>query len=585
MSLLRRLFLLVMCFFYCYFQAVRSQPYADDWKSVSARKSGSITVYWNEIEPFIYRNEKGQLIGVEYELMEGFRDFVQSRYGVDLQLNWKEFERFDQIYPEVRDALQPGIFAVSYYSITEARKNEVKFSPPYMPDLNVLVSHNDVPLFTNPGKFKELAASMQGFTQPGTTMQQDLEALRRQYYPDLPITHDKQDDYSVLNQVARNKFSIAYVPLSIYVVALQRGIKVKRQRLFDVRREGFAAIYPKISDWDEPIQQYFNAPECKTLIAGLIRKYLGEEVSDIILEVSDAPATSDRSKDIDLLTKEREIVTQRFMKQAAELEQQQSLQQMVLLALVCLSIFVLLIWGRFRMKHKLNRQLTLQNRLISDQNLQIGKMNRLLQLKILQARMNPHFLFNSLSSIQYFILQEDKQVSLKYISRFSKFLRKLIRYGDELAITAAHEAELLEEYLWLEQTRFPGRFHYTVEMEEDAAGLKILPLLTHCLIEKLLYEDLLHQQTGPAATLDIRLRQQDGWLRVTMNCQYPDSASAHRTQRKPVNEIDPEKTFYQRIDLYNEQHTEQITVHQQTGDAHHTIDLLIPQPLQPFLDP
>ena len=553
---------------------------ADSWKTVSSQKAGTITVLWNEIEPFIYRNKNGSLIGVEYELIEGFKSFLLSHYKIDLQINWKELEKFDQIYPQVKNSVQPGLFAVSYYSITSERKSEVKFSPPYMPDLNVLVTNNSVPLFTTSEQLTKSITSMHGFTQPGTTMEMDMNKIRQAYYPKLPITYNRKDDYAILEQVASNASSFAYVPVSIYVVALQRGMKVKRQRLFDVHREGFAAIYPVNSDWTGPIEEFFNSFECRSLVASLIRKYLGEEVAPIILEVSAPRNIGEQPDDIELLTKEREIVTQRLMNQAAEFEKQRSLHKMVLLLLACLIIVAALLYGRFRIKNKLNQKLQQRNRLISNQNVQIENMNHMLKLKVLQARMNPHFLFNSLNSIQYFIIRNDKKISLEYISRFSAFLRKLIRYGDELMITAADEAALLKEYLWLEQTRFPGRFEYVIEISEDSRALNILPLLTHGLVEKALYASILNLEPTSKGMLSISFQNSEDKLVAIIKSNGISRSDAEILRnKKGLQEADPEETLNKRIQLYNQQGKDPIAIHYKEEDHVNESRMEIPQPL------
>ncbi|WP_018628626.1 histidine kinase [Niabella aurantiaca] len=550
---------------------------ADSWHTTLARKSGTITVLWDRIEPFIYPDARGKLIGVEYELMEGFKTFLKNHYQVDLKIRWQEIEDFAQIYPQVRDARRPGLFAVSYYSITEERKKEVRFSPPYMPDLNILVTNNQVPTFTTTGEFRNRITAMHGYTQPGTTMETDLKKIRQAYYPSLPISYNTKDDYAILGQVSENKASFAYVPVSIYVVALQKGYKIKRQRLFDIHREGFAAIYPKNSDWGMPVDEYFNSAECKFFVNSLIRKYLGPEVAHIILEVSVPQDDSGSAADIDLLTKEREIVTQRLTHSAVELQKQQSLRNMTLLLLACLIIFAALLYGRFRTKQRMNRALKQRNQLISAQNAQIENMNHMLKLKVLQTRMNPHFLFNSLNSIQYFIVADDRKVSLQYINRFSSFLRKLIRFGDEVLITVKDEAALLKEYLWLEQTRFPDQLEYEIIVEEPAASLQVLPLLTHGLVEKVLYNGVINRYKKGKISVFFRFAGNQLTVTVTGKGQGAPRTSAHG--QTGYSGMDTEDTLAKRIRLFNKQQKRKILLIREEGDHILTTRIEIPQPL------
>ncbi|MBZ4187490.1 histidine kinase [Niabella beijingensis] len=559
--------------------SLAQQEAADSWHKVAIQKSGTITVLWDEIEPFIYHDNRGGLIGVEYELMEGFKTFLKNHYQINLEIRWKEIQDFAAIYPNIRDTRQPGIFALSYYSITDERKKEVRFSPPYMPDLNILVTNSQVPTFTNAAEFKKQIREMHGFTQPGTTMETDLRTLQQQYFPSLPVTYNTKDDYAILSQVSDNKSAFAYVPLSIYVVALQKGYKIKRQRLFDVHREGFAAIYPKNSDWEPPINEYFNSAECKFFVNSLIRKHLGPEVAHVILEVSAFQDTTGNTADIELLTKEREIVTQRLTDAAVELQQQQSFRNMILLLLAFLVVLAVLLYGRFRTKHRLNGILQQRNQLISTQNAQIESMNQMLKLKVLQTRMNPHFLFNSLNSIQYFIIANDRKVSLQYIKRFSSFLRKLIRFGDEVLITADDEAALLREYLWLEQTRFPDRLEYTITVDENAGTLQVLPLLTHGIVEKMLYGAIIRQYEKWKIAITFRLSADQLKVTVTGSGSGKAPSAPQTEETMAAGPSGEEATVMRRIRLFNKQRKQKILLTREHSNNTYTYSLGIPQPL------
>ena len=241
----------------------------DSWERTQANKKGTIAVLWYAIEPFIYFND-GKITGIEYELMQGFIPFLQKTYGVDLTINWVDAGAFEPIYPAIKTSGEKGLFAMSYYSITAERKAEVKFSPPYMPDLNILVTSNNLPVFNDESAFIKKMNGYAGYTMARTTMEEDMNKLRT-VQPALRVSN-RLDDYEVLNQIAAVNNAFGYVPLSIYVLALQRGTKVKRQKILATRREGLAAIYTKSSDWDEPVNAYFNSEDCKKLTTGLIRK-------------------------------------------------------------------------------------------------------------------------------------------------------------------------------------------------------------------------------------------------------------------------------------------------------------------------
>jgi hypothetical protein len=575
--------LLFLCMIVHGLTMAQSPSATDSWAQTRREKKGTITALWYDIEPFIYRNGKGGIMGVEYELMEGLKGFVKKEYGVDLSINWEDAGSFENIYPRISKSSQKGLFGLSFYSITDERKKEVKFSPPYMPDMNIVVTHNNTPVYENDESFVNELQKMKGVTMQHTTMEEDLVKLKNTYYPSLPVSN-QEDDYELLKSIAKHPYSFGYVPVSIYVVALQRGIKIKRQTVLATKREGFAAIYTKASDWDEPVNAYFNSPECRLLVSGLIEKYLGEEVAGIILGLSGNDSIRGNARDIELLTKEREIVTRRLMDTAVEVQRQRSTRNTMLIAVGCLLLLAGVLLSRFITKKKLLKKLAQRNHLISKQNEQIEQMNQLLKLKVLQAKMNPHFLFNSLNSIQYFISADDKKASLQYISRFSAFLRKLIHFGDELSITLKDEAELLKEYLWLEHTRFPGQFEYQVNLPEHLQQAKILPLLTHGLVEASLYRGVLNLQEGKKGLIhiDFTANGDKVFVDVTDNGMSRERAGELEKKKGLVN--GEEDMLNRRIRLFNRQGARKINLRFESNtnnSAEHAnrAKLEVPQPL------
>lgn len=151
-------------------------------------------------------------------------------------------------------------------------------------------------------------------------------------------------------------------------------------------------------------------------------------------------------------------------------------------------------------------------------------MEGLLGLKLLQARLNPHFLFNSLNSIQYFISLDDKKTSLQYIGRFSAFLRKMIQFGDETAIQLHDEAELVRDYLVLEQYRFPDRFEFDIRMLGDAGLEDVPPFLTHHLVEEALYRGVLHLDKAEKGKISILIRPDGDSIRMEITDNGIDGA-------------------------------------------------------------
>lgn len=484
------LFYLACLFISIGLQAQIIVPKTDSWQTVKEKKQGSISALWYDIEPFIYRDGKGGIIGVEYELMEGLKGYLKNKYRITLQINWVDAGSFEGIYPYIKQSQEKGLFGLSFYSITEERKQDVKFSPPYMPDLNIVVTNNNLPVYTTDSDFVKDLSKMKGFTMKKTTMEEDLQKLKTQYYPHLEISN-QVDDYEVLKQIATYQNAFGYVPLSIYVVALQRGIKIKRQRVLATRREGFAAIYTKASDWDEPIKEYFLSSECKVLVSELIRKYLGAEVADIILSVSASDTVAGKPSDIELLTKEREIVTQRLIDTALDAEQSKTQRNIFLIAGALILIIAAITYSRFYTKHRLNKILQEQNTLILKQKNEIENINRRLQQKLVLSQLNPHLIFNSLTAIQHFVMMDDKKTANKYLAQLAKFIRQILKNADEPMVSIQDEKLMIDQYLALEKERFENKFIYEVTANNNAGTKSIPSMLVFPFVEQALYERVL----------------------------------------------------------------------------------------------
>lgn len=522
---------------------------ADSWAQVQRQGTGTVTALWNGVDPFIFRGKTGQLAGVEYEVMEAFRAWLGRRYGVRLTVDWLEVPRFEDVLPYVTTTRQPGVFGWAYFSITDERRRSVRFTAPYMPDLNVLVTNSRVPDFPTNATLENRLRNGEAYTMRNTTMADDVAQLRRRL-GGVPL-RVMENDYDILQQISRQPNAFGYLPLSLYIVALQNGLNVKRQPLLMTRREGFAGIFPLRSDWAGPVDEYFNSPEFRTLSDDLMRKYLGNQMSGL---VEKGPLSDSMNSDVRLLKLEKEIVTQRFVDAALRVQQEKIYRNLFLLGVLALLGLSGALYARFRAKQKFNQKLAEQNELIRQQNGLIELTNRKLEMKVLQAQLNPHFIFNSLNAIQYFVTLDDKRAALRYISAFSRFLRNLLDGASASTTTVPQECRLLEQYLTLEQIRFPNKFRFEVRAEPGALPLELPALLVHPFVENALYHGILNRPDA-GGILDVQFTTEGGVLLVAVTDNGIGREAARQLrQRKAGTDLTPhERLVKDRIALMNEQ--------------------------------
>jgi tetratricopeptide (TPR) repeat protein len=117
-----------------------------------------------------------------------------------------------------------------------------------------------------------------------------------------------------------------------------------------------------------------------------------------------------------------------------------------------------------------------------------GQRLVMLEQKVLRTQMNPHFLFNALSTIQYYVLENQMVEAVEYLSDFSKLIRMVLQSSQEEYVTIETETTILEYYLNLQMRRFENKFSFIIHKEEDVDASKVLipPMLGQLFVENII---------------------------------------------------------------------------------------------------
>lgn len=89
------------------------------------------------------------------------------------------------------------------------------------------------------------------------------------------------------------------------------------------------------------------------------------------------------------------------------------------------------------------------------------------ELKALRSQMNPHFTFNSLNSIQRYVLVNKPEEAIEFIHKYSRLVRLILNNSAQEYVNLSEELEALELYLKIEQNRTDNKFQYSIELEDD----------------------------------------------------------------------------------------------------------------------
>lgn len=111
------------------------------------------------------------------------------------------------------------------------------------------------------------------------------------------------------------------------------------------------------------------------------------------------------------------------------------------------------------------------------------------QLQMLRYQINPHFLFNTLNSIQA-LMYKDVELADKMLTHFSEFLRYTLKHNDQTYIPLDQEIEITSKYLSIEKIRFEERLDYQITVEEKIKKTNILCFLMQPFVENALKHGL-----------------------------------------------------------------------------------------------
>lgn len=137
--------------------------------------------------------------------------------------------------------------------------------------------------------------------------------------------------------------------------------------------------------------------------------------------------------------------------------------------------------------------------------------------KLLRSQMNPHFIFNSLTSIQNFILEHDDIKASVYLARFSDLVRNILSNSQVELIHLEEEVNTLENYLELQKIRFPEKFEYHINIDErlNLESINIPPMLTQPFIENAIEHGF--KEIGYCGEINVNFKLHDAWLSIQIS--------------------------------------------------------------------
>ena len=166
--------------------------------------------------------------------------------------------------------------------------------------------------------------------------------------------------------------------------------------------------------------------------------------------------------------------------------------------LLSIAVVLAVLYGLYRLR---TRQMLKEERIKGEFRKKLAD----LEMQALRAQMNPHFIFNSLNSINNFILKNETEEASDFLVKFSRLVRQVLNNSNHKMVSLTDELKALKLYIELEQMRFENRFGYSIEVPYDADPDRILlpPLILQPYVENAIWHGLMHNDSK--GRIDIRI--------------------------------------------------------------------------------
>ncbi|HHB78800.1 MAG TPA: hypothetical protein ENK85_06170 [Saprospiraceae bacterium] len=167
---------------------------------------------------------------------------------------------------------------------------------------------------------------------------------------------------------------------------------------------------------------------------------------------------------------------------------------------------------------------------------------------ILQLQMNPHFIFNSMNTIIYYITVANKEKSIQILTKMSRLIRQIFNFSHKNLIPLSMELQFLADYLDMEQERFAEKVKIFSKIDPGAleSSIPIPPLMVQPILENSFKHGLFHKKDGGILRFNVQIKDKKVIFIVEDN-------GVGRNKNKPTNKkISSYDVIDDRIKLINE---------------------------------
>lgn len=222
-----------------------------------------------------------------------------------------------------------------------------------------------------------------------------------------------------------------------------------------------------------------------------------DEFSKKLVIYKAAKESEKKQSQIELLSNEKLINQQQLQINEQQLKDESFKKNILYVSIFILTLLGFIIFRNVMLRQKsVKQELNLQKLESEKTKNDLRQQASELEMQALRAQMNPHFIFNSLNSINRFILQNNKAQASEYLIKFSKLVRLILQNSRSALISLESEVESLNLYLQLEALRFNNHFDFTITLHEDldTSAIKVPTLIIQPYAENAIWHGLMHKE-------------------------------------------------------------------------------------------
>ncbi len=237
---------------------VFAQQNGDTFARANSSKSANLVYIHAGVNGFASNNSAGSTTGLLVDVMREFENYVNQKYGIRVSSRYVEAQNKDfKLYlEEVRNS-SGGVFGLSNTSVKEERKEFLKYSPTFLNNISVLISHNRFPTLINMDNISTAFNGKMGYGVPSTTNYDRMTSVKSSNFPSMQITN-VTSSRDILENIISNPNAFGFSDIHYYLEYLEQGKPVKRHPVGDQIGDQFGIIMPKNSDWDGVMSEFLS---------------------------------------------------------------------------------------------------------------------------------------------------------------------------------------------------------------------------------------------------------------------------------------------------------------------------------------